>query len=366
MNGAGMPVKTEGSYPANGLNPYVKPDSENKQISFEDDDLYEDTGDVDFSNAGREVWLTRIPKFLWERWSKLDDDEEIHLGTVRIEHPANQKEPIVSLRLFDNLPQNADIPKEYNMHVSNLSANNTFVFSEKDLPGYASKMGTGSPAPDMATKDIKRPDTKFKIDKKKRYQDSYRKAIPKQTAIAGSVKTELNCIPVENSEYMRLFSVLHNQAVKPKRQTQFLAGKVGTHGGNLLNPGTIGTGASFDNFIKTTNDTNKRKGNQALKAARLPKNELLDAIFKCFQRYQYWYLKSLKAELMQPEAYLKEVLQEIAKQNRSGDYANTWELKPEWKMSAYAQSLEGPGPKVEVAPDMGGDDDENMRMEDVL
>jgi transcription initiation factor TFIIF subunit beta len=66
---------------------FVKTDPDNKEHTgvLSDEDIYEDTGDLDFSQAGQNVWLTRVPKVLWEHWSKLDDDEEIRIGTVRVE-----------------------------------------------------------------------------------------------------------------------------------------------------------------------------------------------------------------------------------------------------------------------------------------
>lgn len=71
-----------------GSTPFIKPDPDSKETSLgamSDDDLYEDAGDLDFSNAAQDVWLTRIPKSLWEHWAHLDDDEEIQIGTVRVE-----------------------------------------------------------------------------------------------------------------------------------------------------------------------------------------------------------------------------------------------------------------------------------------
>lgn len=49
------------------------------------DDLYEDTGDLDMTHATQDVWLSRVPRPLWENWAHLDEDEEIQVGTVRIE-----------------------------------------------------------------------------------------------------------------------------------------------------------------------------------------------------------------------------------------------------------------------------------------
>ena len=50
-----------------------------------DEDLYEDTGDLDYTGANQALMLTRIPKFLWESWTQLDDDDEIQLGTIKFE-----------------------------------------------------------------------------------------------------------------------------------------------------------------------------------------------------------------------------------------------------------------------------------------
>lgn len=77
------PIKQEPS-----STPYIKPDPDSREGpagALSDEDIYEDAGDLDFSQAGQNVWLTRIPKTLWEHWSKLDDDEEIQIGTIRVE-----------------------------------------------------------------------------------------------------------------------------------------------------------------------------------------------------------------------------------------------------------------------------------------
>lgn len=66
----------------------IKPDPDGAGASpmpFADDDIYEDAGDLEFNSDTRfeKVYLSRVPKFLWESWSKLDDDAEIQLGTIR-------------------------------------------------------------------------------------------------------------------------------------------------------------------------------------------------------------------------------------------------------------------------------------------
>jgi transcription initiation factor TFIIF subunit beta len=72
--------------------PYFKQDPDSKDIALRDideEDLYEDAGDLDFTQAGQNVWLSRLPRQLWEHWAHLDDDEEIELGTMRVEGTPN-------------------------------------------------------------------------------------------------------------------------------------------------------------------------------------------------------------------------------------------------------------------------------------
>ena len=84
------------------------------------------------------------------------------------------------------------VPKEYNMQITNQNPTNTFIFTEKDLPGYAAngRQGVmqghknggppyshGPPRPmfqDRARQNIQ------KYDNKKKWQPYYRKAIPSE------------------------------------------------------------------------------------------------------------------------------------------------------------------------------------------
>lgn len=81
-------IKVEGDALIKGQEPRIKPDPEALRSSpgvHSDEDIYEDTGDLDFTNADQAVHLVRIPKELWETWSKLDDNHEIEVGRIRLE-----------------------------------------------------------------------------------------------------------------------------------------------------------------------------------------------------------------------------------------------------------------------------------------
>ena len=90
----------------------------------------------------------------------------------------------------------------------------------------------------------------------------------------------------------------------------------------------------------------------------MPQNELLDLIYNCFRRHKYWPFKSLKAELKQPEAYLKQTLEIVAHLVKSGDFAMTWELKPEARESNYADAMAYRDAKEELPPTEGYNFDE--------
>ena len=73
--------------------PWIKTESELMDVPSGgqiDEDIYEDAGDLDFSTASQGLYLTRIPDMLWKSWSELDDEQEICLGTVRIEGTPNE------------------------------------------------------------------------------------------------------------------------------------------------------------------------------------------------------------------------------------------------------------------------------------
>jgi TFIIF, beta subunit N-terminus len=51
----------------------------------DEDDGLDEGGDLDFTNAHTQLWLTQIPRNLWETWSVMGLDDEIEIGTIRVE-----------------------------------------------------------------------------------------------------------------------------------------------------------------------------------------------------------------------------------------------------------------------------------------
>lgn len=62
-------------------------------------------------------------------------------------------------------------------------------------------------------------------------------------------------------------------------------------------------------------------------------------LFGLFREKEHWSIKPMREKTQQPEAYLKEVLQEIAFLHRSGEHNGTWELLANFKGDGVRSSL---------------------------
>ncbi|AEO54442.1 hypothetical protein MYCTH_2297030 [Thermothelomyces thermophilus ATCC 42464] len=342
--------------------PQIKPDPD-AGSSFVDE--VDETPDLEFydklpdADAYSRMYLTRLPNYVWEAWSKLDEDEEIEIGTIRQWIDENGKTRL-QMRLKPDLPAHAEVPKEYNMEVTNHDVNNTFVFTEQDLPSYAAKnkeranaLAQGIPA-HLLRKHQRQMEPPAERGKKGAYS---RRPIPKKTRIAGKIKHEVVCTPVRNAEADRFLSIRAEAAQKPQKTVTMLKG---FPAGDTTNPN------EWESFLKTREKPTKAKKMEN-KATRWPENQLLDAIAKCFSEHKYWSIKAFRGRIPQPEAYLRETLDKVAVLHRSGTFANHWSLKPEYE--GILASLPKPAddaavPKADVPSD--DEDEEDIKMEDVL
>jgi transcription initiation factor TFIIF subunit beta len=296
------------------------------------------------------------------------------------------------LFLEKNAINGEDIPMEYDLNITNMEVTNTYVFTEKDMPGYESKMETGVKDSDPAiparfiyqnrhrergrSEIASSGSVSGKSWKTNRYQPYERKAIPKRTALVGTAKHECAVLPVYNDEY-RAFQL--NRTLKedaPQYSTKFLDDT--SVAGNLLIPGTTGNlQSTFTNFIvkipleclpapsltfinplqKPTQPVRKSTDNKSYRIAR---PDLITQLFSHFAEHEYWSMKGFREVTNQPEAYLKEVLEEIAIMNRSGPYTGKWSLKEEFKSQSLGEAAGDAGDVIEIE-----DDDDEADMEDV-
>lgn len=141
---------------ANGLKVEddVKVKLESDQVSIlGDEDDYEDTGELQFPKDSINTWLVRAPKDLWNGLDTLKYSEDrIRLGDMyvwqmpdgstkvntQLSHICKMKSNQAKVRwkLGTDIPGFDLIAKEYDLQVQPGAPRNTFIFSEKDLPGY--------------------------------------------------------------------------------------------------------------------------------------------------------------------------------------------------------------------------------------
>ena len=93
------PIKMEGGNAHSSGDPLVKTEPFHVDASPAeelDDDIYEDAGDVDFADYSTEAFLTRIPKYLWKTWSDSNEEQDIQVGTIRVEGPLDNPQAVSS------------------------------------------------------------------------------------------------------------------------------------------------------------------------------------------------------------------------------------------------------------------------------
>lgn len=400
MNGTSIPtMKTEHAPSSNikselgdtGLSPYM-----------DEDDVYEeDAGDLDFSQAQQQLWLSHIPRSLWESWSLLGEDDEIEIGTMRVE--GSDKDPRrvraaiansslcnmpanvmfqISLKLHD-LPQFKSHAKEYTLLPSShdrarvKKPGSAFVFSEKDLPGYKARSFAtnevdeyGNPTQgrsflyEKARRDAKKKENKGK------FEPYSRRPIPKQTAVAGVVTREFECTPVKNAEYLAIEKLQAQTMLKvPEKEgvsfTNLRPANYAQAPGMSMADRTALTKASRPYRIIHSMLTirqrlqAKRQAAKDNRSARLPHNVLLDKLLELFREHRIWGLRDMKKKVDQPEAYVREILSGIAFMWKNGDFNGKWELKPEYKERDL-----GLMNSTSVAPDAGDSDPDPSGMDD--
>lgn len=172
---------------------------ETKPEVVDDEDLYEDAGDLEFydnTNAHNEsLYLARVPRYMWDAWLKLaeraGDNDEIQIGTLRTwKEPAPGGEGHVKdklrMLLHPGCPEHQVLPREYDLEILASDVNNHFIFSEEDLPGFkarnkarAEAASAGIPSSLLRPKPgagVEKPT----YDRRSRFQPYYRKAIPSE------------------------------------------------------------------------------------------------------------------------------------------------------------------------------------------
>lgn len=326
-------------------------------------DIYEDDPELYIppGDDAAQSWLVKIPHWLWQAWNEAQENTEedmVEIGKVRVyqaeEGSTNTLDQRIELRLDPNKPQHSEIPTYFNLKLNTQGYNNTTVFSEKDLPGHRQQKYGSARAYTNKPKGIPSKSERYGQNQQggQKQGGGYRTAIPKQVALAPPIQHEAIATAIEDESWRKFEARRMRESFAPAGSTQILKGIQ-----RKANAGRDAA-AAFDNFTSAAKPAKKSKKAQKEKAVRMPQAELTDALYKCFRQYNYWPLRVLRNTLNQPEAYIKETLEQVATLVRSGDFANSWKLKPEF--AALAEVKDDEVKDEVVKPDPGANEDEDM------
>ncbi|KAJ2807054.1 hypothetical protein H4R20_001438 [Coemansia guatemalensis] len=249
----------------------------------------EDIGDVNMDELGNKVWLVKVPMFLADKWKKQQREDGVQLGKMRIYDKPDQSGSNISIILNES-DEYKDIPKEYRMQVTNERVNNMFIFSEGRDPNEIIK-----PTSTQANK-----------------------AVP--LSMTGTVHHECTVTPSYTPEYKRIMRKRVLEQHKNSRRVQ------------VVNQSEFNR--SMLSVDANTFDTAQKKPKIDTRTARMERQDLMNTLFAGFEKFPFWTFKGLVEHTKQPSAYLKEVLGDIAKLNKSGPYANMYSLKPEFRKAS--------------------------------
>lgn len=63
----------------------IKPDPDGTQQTqfMDEDDDFEDTGELELPSQPQSVWLLRVPRALFEKWNSINPEQEFCIGKLR-------------------------------------------------------------------------------------------------------------------------------------------------------------------------------------------------------------------------------------------------------------------------------------------
>lgn len=225
--------------------------------------------EIETDKSGISVWLVKLPSFLAEKIAELTSEQTI--GEILISPSAKDTPATIQFQLSQELVCQG-LPVDYSLS-----------FTDKADKLYVLK------------------------------DDGDR------LRVEGYVNKEIFISPVLNEKY---FAYMANRAQvkRPPSTTKVI---------NYLREGR--QSEKFGSVSELEYLARKRKKIlQAKKRERLEKSEVIDILFKAFEKYPAWTARDLADFSGQPVAFIQEILPEICVLNKK-DYKNLYELKPEYK-----------------------------------
>ncbi|KMV66597.1 transcription initiation factor IIF smallsubunit [Encephalitozoon cuniculi EcunIII-L] len=226
--------------------------------------------ELNINNRHTKIWLAKVPLFLAERI--LGQSREAEVGELEITKATSTEPAVLSLRLS----------KEF------------------CVGGFPSS---------------------FDVKIKPRDNNMYVIRTHENNAdVEGMINNECYITPEVNEEYLRYKRDVGFKSDSKKSDVQVI---------DYLKEGK--RGEKFGSLRELEYLARKRKKMlMDKKRERLGKNEVIDMVFKAFEKYPSWTVKDLADFCGQPVAFIQEIVSDICVLNKK-DLKNTYELRPEYK-----------------------------------
>lgn len=254
---------------------YFDYDSQEHTIDYGMESEKDVGGFIDVSSANRRVWLVKIPDFFAKRLAEVEEaceDQDVYVGCVKT--ATNGAPSKLMIKLDPNGPM-ANIPLDYNLA------------------------------------SFKPAQTMHLLVQSKETEEAL--------GIQGKVEQECYMTPVlEDERYRRLIRQRNEMANQPRRTVQ------------LVQPDNRISMVQHVTEHTLISRQQSRRAQPEERRERLPRAEVINTLFKAFERYEHLPFTDLERYTMQPAAYLKEILAEIAIYNKRGPHKNLYELLPEY------------------------------------
>lgn len=277
--------------------------------------------EVNTTMSERRMWLVKIPKSLADTWDMTPANSD--LGTLRF----TAKNDISLLPCKTPVVFSGRVAGMSPVHHPN---------SRDTKYGREAKMEQDKPKLDAHRK------TELYAEKVKKLPEEYNFKATKVTderrtqggnlfvfsegplggiAIEGHVTERADVLPKYSTALRNQSRDRYNRLKDGKRRAVMTDGKA--------TPISMLPVDRTDNFQRS--DKQRRMDNKRI---RMPKDQLLDKIFKLFAKREHLKTSEISNETRQPASYLKEVLQEVAEQTDRGPLRMFWQLKPELRTKA--------------------------------
>ncbi|EUB62625.1 General transcription factor IIF subunit 2 [Echinococcus granulosus] len=280
---------------------------------------------VDTSRAKDGVWLVKVPNYLADLWLKANTDRtvgKVVMSTVdNVLGSKDQKQKadvylITDDSLIADAGENSDlIPREHKFLVQSAPSSKS--------PPTRNRLGSSRISSAMAGQELVilcEEDSQAPISSNESASSSapsaQRTRFGKRYSLFGRVYSRAECQPPRNANYMKLKALQLKAKNRARHEVRVLDKPVQTHLPVANHAFDIEYGVR-----------KKREG----KNLRREREDVLQDLFKAFEKHQYYAFKDLLLLTKQPVAYLTELLKEIAVFNSRPPHQNMWELKPEYR-----------------------------------